>query len=659
MRVEHHTANETAATCTCASCCSGSPSAKAWPFKTSPPCTVRHITRPAEAHHRHKKQTGGAATSARCTCASSRSSAASSFDAVGGAGAVHPRGREGRAPGAGRWRHRGLRRTCASACTTTSTIRWTPRKWRSSRRARRRSSPRSGRRHHRARADRARGDQHAGGVDRRRDAATSRCDARASAVRTRCRRVRKSRHWCRSPNCRHYLSRRLKALTGGEGTYTMDLSHYDPAPPRRQQELVAAFKPQEEVASETRCVCSRAHRAAAGRTVRAVLLLVRCGALRDPTRRAASPSSRNRACTRPTDLHRVRRIYRGLRGIAGHNVKPYGDLDVECPGHPLLHSARSVALQESLARLRPRGLRALGRRVVDPRLAECRGRGDRSEGDRPARDARRIRRRRRPSTSCCSSSDSLGEPGFRPEYCPVMTPRGRSEPAMWPGNRPTSATSRTRDPRSSRARPAGLRFRRARISPAARLPRCGRHPLGSQPAGDRLGRAAVEPPAAQLGVQAGADAAPRLRRLNSCRVPRIAQLDEAAPGAGATRGRPRLVGTGRIGVRPRQRGSAPRGTRTGDPTSPPASGRNRSTARHGWRRTRAPRHCARGTHRATPGGSRGCATGSRADRTSTAWWRKNFTQLSIQRCSSRAVRMYFASGYSHRSGARCGSTGCR
>jgi elongation factor G len=42
-----------------------------------------------------------------------------------------------------------------------------------------------------------------------------------------------------------YLSR-LKALTGGEGTYTMDLSHYDPVPPRKQQELAAAFKPHEE-----------------------------------------------------------------------------------------------------------------------------------------------------------------------------------------------------------------------------------------------------------------------------------------------------------------------------------------------------------------------------------------------------------------------------
>jgi len=36
---------------------------------------------------------------------------------------------------------------------------------------------------------------------------------------------------------------RLKALTGGEGSYTLDLSHYDPVPPRTQQELAAAWKP--------------------------------------------------------------------------------------------------------------------------------------------------------------------------------------------------------------------------------------------------------------------------------------------------------------------------------------------------------------------------------------------------------------------------------
>jgi elongation factor G len=39
---------------------------------------------------------------------------------------------------------------------------------------------------------------------------------------------------------------RLKALTGGEGTYTMDLTHYDPVPPRKQQELMEAFRPRKE-----------------------------------------------------------------------------------------------------------------------------------------------------------------------------------------------------------------------------------------------------------------------------------------------------------------------------------------------------------------------------------------------------------------------------
>ncbi|HSN71407.1 MAG TPA: elongation factor G [Steroidobacteraceae bacterium] len=36
---------------------------------------------------------------------------------------------------------------------------------------------------------------------------------------------------------------RVKALTGGEGSFTMDLSHYDPVPARQQQELMNAFKP--------------------------------------------------------------------------------------------------------------------------------------------------------------------------------------------------------------------------------------------------------------------------------------------------------------------------------------------------------------------------------------------------------------------------------
>lgn len=38
---------------------------------------------------------------------------------------------------------------------------------------------------------------------------------------------------------------RLKALTGGEGTYMIEFSHYDPVPPRRQQELSQAWRPRE------------------------------------------------------------------------------------------------------------------------------------------------------------------------------------------------------------------------------------------------------------------------------------------------------------------------------------------------------------------------------------------------------------------------------
>jgi elongation factor G len=39
---------------------------------------------------------------------------------------------------------------------------------------------------------------------------------------------------------------RLKALTGGQGAYTMELSHYDPVPARRQQELAQAWRPRAE-----------------------------------------------------------------------------------------------------------------------------------------------------------------------------------------------------------------------------------------------------------------------------------------------------------------------------------------------------------------------------------------------------------------------------
>jgi elongation factor G len=39
---------------------------------------------------------------------------------------------------------------------------------------------------------------------------------------------------------------RLKALTGGQGAYTMELSHYDPVPVRKQQELAQTWRPRAE-----------------------------------------------------------------------------------------------------------------------------------------------------------------------------------------------------------------------------------------------------------------------------------------------------------------------------------------------------------------------------------------------------------------------------
>ena len=47
-------------------------------------------------------------------------------------------------------------------------------------------------------------------------------------------------------------------------------------------------------------------------------------------RRPADPNDRSVYVT-GDDLRRVRRVYRDLRGIAGHNVRPYSDLDAACP----------------------------------------------------------------------------------------------------------------------------------------------------------------------------------------------------------------------------------------------------------------------------------------------------------------------------------------
>jgi elongation factor G len=39
---------------------------------------------------------------------------------------------------------------------------------------------------------------------------------------------------------------RLKSITGGEGSFSMDFSHYDPVPANLQKQMASAFKAGEE-----------------------------------------------------------------------------------------------------------------------------------------------------------------------------------------------------------------------------------------------------------------------------------------------------------------------------------------------------------------------------------------------------------------------------
>ena len=39
---------------------------------------------------------------------------------------------------------------------------------------------------------------------------------------------------------------RLNSVTGGHGSYSMELSHYDAVPPAVQKDLMAAYKPKAE-----------------------------------------------------------------------------------------------------------------------------------------------------------------------------------------------------------------------------------------------------------------------------------------------------------------------------------------------------------------------------------------------------------------------------
>jgi elongation factor G len=43
----------------------------------------------------------------------------------------------------------------------------------------------------------------------------------------------------------HFQSQ-LKSITGGQGSFSMELSHYDPVPPLVAQQLIANYKPHPE-----------------------------------------------------------------------------------------------------------------------------------------------------------------------------------------------------------------------------------------------------------------------------------------------------------------------------------------------------------------------------------------------------------------------------
>jgi elongation factor G len=39
---------------------------------------------------------------------------------------------------------------------------------------------------------------------------------------------------------------RIKSLTGGQGSYTLEFSHYEQVPPQVQQQLASQFKPEQD-----------------------------------------------------------------------------------------------------------------------------------------------------------------------------------------------------------------------------------------------------------------------------------------------------------------------------------------------------------------------------------------------------------------------------
>lgn len=169
----------------------------------------------------------------------------------------------------------------------------------------------------------------------------------------------------------------------------------------------------------------------AGRTVRAVLRRsFGAGHCEIRTPYARRPADRNDRSVGVTgdDLRRVRRIYRGLRGIAGHNVQPYSDLHLACPGIRYFTWLRDP-VERYLSHYRNKA-GSFGRADFE-RWASSNSTHDFQTktlaGEASAQKAIDLLASRVRFVGLTEAFDEsllmlgqwLGEPGFRPEYRPV------------------------------------------------------------------------------------------------------------------------------------------------------------------------------------------------------------------------------------------------